>query len=100
MKMLKVKVVSREVNCVTLQIDLGRYRGARIYRARRAVGPYEEVGLAQKKTYVDSAALAPGKTYYYLAMSWTTPWLIPEPEDRKTLCAMPTCCVGQSARKK
>jgi len=81
MKMLKIKVLGAAVNCVTLEIDLERKEGARIYRSRRAAGPYEEVGVARERVYVDSAAMAPGKTYYYLAASWTTPWLIPEPKD-------------------
>jgi len=78
MKMLKIKVLGSAVNCVTLEIDLERKGGARIYRSGRAAGPYEEVGVAQERVYVDSAAMEPGKTYYYVAVSWSSPWLIPE----------------------
>ncbi len=83
MNFLKIKILNTAVNCVTLQIDLARQLGARIYRAQRAGGPYEEVGLAQKKIFVDTAALTPGKTYYYLAMPWSSAWMLYEPNDLK-----------------
>ena len=58
--MLRLKVVKAAVNCVTLGVDLQGRRGARIYRARRASGPYEEVGVAHGERYVDAAELEPG----------------------------------------
>ena len=82
--LLKIKVLQTAVNGVTLQVDLKRGSGARIYRSLRATGPYEEVGLAPKRIYVDTATLTPGKTYYYLATPCPSPWLIPEPEDLRS----------------
>ena len=79
--MLRVRVKDAAVNCVTLGIDLKGNQAARIYRSRRASGPYEEVGLARDRTYIDSADLEPGRTYFYRAVAWSSQWLHPEPED-------------------
>ena len=83
MRPLKLKVLSTAVNCVTLQVDRAGHPGARIYRSGRANGGYEEVGVAQTNVYVDVACMEPGRTYYYIATSWTSPWLMPEPDDLK-----------------
>ena len=79
--MLKLKVKDAAVNCVTLDVDLEGNPGARIYRSRRASGPCEEVGLACERTYVDSADLEPGRTYFYRAVAWSSQWLHPDSED-------------------
>ena len=79
--MLRVRVKDAAVNCVTLGFDLKGNQAARIYRSRRASGPYEEVGLARDRTYIDSADLEPGRTYFYRAVAWSSQWLHPEPED-------------------
>ena len=81
--MPRLKVVKTAINSVTLSVDLQGNPGARIYRARRASGPYEEVGVARGETYVDTAALEPGKICYYRTAAWTSPWLYPEAEDLK-----------------
>ncbi len=78
---LKLKVKDAAVNCVTLDVDLEGNPGARIYRSRRASGPYEEVGLARERTYVDSADLEPGRTYFYHAVAWSSQWVHPDSED-------------------
>ena len=83
MKFLRIRILGAAENCVTLRIYLEQFRCARVYRAKKASGPYEEVGLAQDRTYVDAASVEPGKTYYYLALSWTSSWLIPDMEDLK-----------------
>ena len=81
--MLKLKVLQAAVNRVRLGVDLAGRPGARIYRSRRAAGPYEEVGVAFEETYDDTAHLEPGKTCYYLAAEWRAPSLIPETNSLK-----------------
>ena len=76
--MMKLKVLQVAVNQVRLGVDLAGHAGARIYRSRRATGPYEEVGLAFDETYDDTVHLEPGKTYFYLAVEWRAPSLYPE----------------------
>ena len=66
--MLKLKILQAAVNRVRLGVDLAGQTGARIYRSRRAVGPYEEVGVAFEETYDDTVHLEPGRTYFYQAM--------------------------------
>jgi len=77
----KLKVTDAAANCVTLRVELQKERGARIYRARRKTGPYEEVGVAYEETYVDSADLVPGATYYYKAQPWNGPYLCPSLDE-------------------
>ena len=76
--MPKAQILDVAVNKVTLRINLQDQRGMRIYRARRESGPYEEVGVAFEETYVDSAALEPGKTYYYRVAPWRSTLEYPE----------------------
>ena len=76
--MLKLQVLQVAVNHVRLGVNLAGHTGARIYRSRRASGPYEEVGLAFDETYDDTVHLEPGKTYFYLAVEWRAPSLYPE----------------------
>jgi len=76
---LELKALEIAVNRVQLRVDLQGGRGARIYRARRKAGPYDEVGIAFEDVYVDATDLVPGKTYYYRAVSWTAPHGYPEP---------------------
>ncbi len=76
--MVRLEVLKAAVNCVTLQVDLQGERGARVYRARRASGPYEEVGVAYEERYVDGADLEPGRRYFYFAVAWNSPYLYPE----------------------
>lgn len=79
--LLKIKVLNTAVNCVTLQVNLQRVEAARVHRAEKSSGPYETIGLTQKKVYRDTAALTPGRTYYYLATPCPSHWFIPEPDD-------------------
>ena len=81
MSMLELKIVDTAVNCVTFQVELQKHRGARIYRARRKAGPYEEVAVAYEETYVDSADIQPGATYYYKAFPWNGPYLCPSLDE-------------------
>ena len=69
----RLKVQESAANRVHLVVDLQGHQGARIYRARRKVGPYDEVGVAYEDAYVDAADLVPGKSYYYRAVPWTAP---------------------------
>jgi hypothetical protein len=84
MTFLKIKKLNAAANRITLKINLEGYPGARIYRSQRKRGPYEEVGLAQNKVFIDTAAMTPGTTCYYLAASWTSSWLIPEPNELRS----------------
>ncbi len=95
--MLRLKVVKAAVNCVTLGVDLQGCRGARIYRARRVSGPYEEVGVVHGERYVDAADLEPGKRYFYGAVLWNSPYLYPEPGWWKE--GEPVCVVVPRAPK-
>ncbi len=79
--MIKLKLAKAELNRVSLKVDLQGHDGAYIYRARRVAGPYEEVGVARSDTYVDTADLEAGKTYYYRSAPWLNPWYYPEPAD-------------------
>ena len=63
-----LKILDTDVNCVTMQVECEDARGMRIYRADRADGAFEEVGIAREDRFVDAADLIPGKTYYYLAV--------------------------------
>ena len=81
--MLNLRVLKSAVNCVTLGVDLQDQNVARIYRARRSSGPYEEVGVADGGTHVDTVDLEPGKTYYYHAVSLRLPHLYPDRESSK-----------------
>ena len=76
--MLKLQVLQVAMNQVRLGVGLAGATGARIYRSRKATGPYEEVGLAFDETYDDTVYLEPGKTYFYLAVEWRAPSLYPE----------------------
>ena len=66
-----------------LGLDLKGRAGARIYRARRPTGSFEEAGVARKTPYVDDAAVEPGSTYYYVALPWSSDWFVPESSDLK-----------------
>ncbi len=77
--MVRLEVLKAAVNCVVLGVDLQGNRGVRIYRARRASGPYEEVGVAYGERYVDGAYVEPGRRYFYCAVVWNSPYLYPEP---------------------
>ncbi len=79
--MAKLRVLKVGVNQVVLGVDLGGQRGARIYRAGRVSGPYEEVGVAFEERYVDAVDLEPGKTYYYRSVDWRAPSLYPGAGD-------------------
>jgi len=81
--MTKLKVLKIAVNSVTLGLDLGDARIARIYRARRASGPYDEIGVAEGEVYVDTGDLVPGKTYYYRAIGSPSQHLYPEAKEWK-----------------
>ena len=76
--MLKLSVLQVEVNRVRLGVELADHAGARIYRSRRATGPFEEVGVAFEETYDDTVHLEPGRTCYYKAAEWRAPSLYPE----------------------
>jgi hypothetical protein len=76
--MVKLKVLKTAVNHVTLAVDLRKANLARIYRARRASGPYEEIGIAFEDPYVDAMELEPGRTYYYRAVSTRKPQIYPD----------------------
>ncbi len=80
--MLALKVLKAEVNRVVLRVDLKEHKGARIFRAHRPSGPYEEVGVAFEERYVDAADLEAGKTYYYRSLGWRAPSLYPEVGDQ------------------
>jgi hypothetical protein len=84
-----LKVADVAINYVKLSVDLKGLDakvpvrkgwelkgllGARICRALRPAGPYEEVGVAHEETYVDAADLEPGRTYYYRVAAWTGQW--------------------------
>ncbi|MXX13526.1 MAG: hypothetical protein F4Z86_08775, partial [Gemmatimonadetes bacterium] len=63
-----LKILDTAVNCVTLRVACKDARGMRIYRADRADGVFEEVGVTREDRFVDAADLIPGKTYYYIAV--------------------------------
>ena len=76
---LVTEVLETAANRVNLRVDLEGHRGARICRAPRKSGPYEEVGVAYEPDFADSADLKPGKTYYYVAIPWNNPHVCQEP---------------------
>ena len=43
-----LKILDKAVNCVTVQVECEDARGMRIYRADRADGVFEEVGICQR----------------------------------------------------
>ena len=98
--MVKLEVLKAAVNCVILGVDLQGNRGVRIYRARRASGPYEEVGVAYGERYVDGADLEPGRRYFYCAVVWNSPYLYPEPgwwkEGGAGFCGCSTGAEGEA----
>ena len=57
-----LKILDTAVNCVTMQVACKDARGMRIYRADRADGVFEEVGVAREDRFVDAAGLTPGRT--------------------------------------
>ena len=63
-----LKILDTAVNCVTLRVACKDARGMRIYRADRADGVFEEVGVTREDRFVDVADLIPGKIYYYIAV--------------------------------
>ena len=67
---MSLKILDTAVNCVTMQVACKDARGMRIYRADRADGAFEEVGVAREEQFVDVADLIPGKTYYYVAVGF------------------------------
>lgn len=70
---MKLRTLDAAVNRVNLSVDLQGSAGARIHRAVRRSGPYEEVGTTFEETYVDAVDLEPGRTYYYRAVPWVNP---------------------------
>jgi hypothetical protein len=81
MEFLSIKLISAALNRVKLQVKMPRGGACRIYRSLSTKGDYEDVGLAVKQVYEDTADLTPGSICRYLAVAISSPWLCPDPSD-------------------